>query len=166
MSYSVQFIFISRNMCQDNWPSLTWALVLVSCPGFEICATCLCLEKKLYVLCLAYDCLTRGDFNSLDPMGCGCNFYWCNIWIHGNHWYLKHFMWNCPPPPTPHPHPHPLGKTEDTMAGRSTLAQVMAWCRQAANHYLNQCWPDTSSICIYGTQFINHYCCRCPSTFQ
>ena len=24
---------------------------------------------------------------------------------------------------------------------RSTLVQVMAWCRQAASHYLNQCWP-------------------------
>ena len=24
---------------------------------------------------------------------------------------------------------------------RSTLLQVMAWCRQAPSHYLNQCWP-------------------------
>ena len=24
---------------------------------------------------------------------------------------------------------------------RSTLAQVMAWCRQATSHYLSQCWP-------------------------
>ena len=23
---------------------------------------------------------------------------------------------------------------------RSTLGQVMAWCRQAASHFLNQCW--------------------------
>ena len=23
----------------------------------------------------------------------------------------------------------------------STLVQVMAWCRQASSHYLNQCWP-------------------------
>ena len=23
---------------------------------------------------------------------------------------------------------------------KSTLAQVMAWCRQATSHYLNQCW--------------------------
>ena len=23
----------------------------------------------------------------------------------------------------------------------STLVQVMAWCRQATSHYLNQCWP-------------------------
>ena len=26
-------------------------------------------------------------------------------------------------------------------ANKSTLAQVMAWCRQATSHYLNQCWP-------------------------
>ena len=24
---------------------------------------------------------------------------------------------------------------------KSTLVQVMAWCRQASSHYLNQCWP-------------------------
>ena len=30
-----------------------------------------------------------------------------------------------------------LGFTDD----KSTLAQVMAWCRQATSHYLNQCWP-------------------------
>ena len=24
---------------------------------------------------------------------------------------------------------------------QSTLVQVMAWCRQAASHYLSQCWP-------------------------
>ena len=30
-----------------------------------------------------------------------------------------------------------LGFTDD----KSTLVQVMAWCRQATSHYLNQCWP-------------------------
>ena len=24
---------------------------------------------------------------------------------------------------------------------KSTLGQVMAWCRQATSHYLSQCWP-------------------------
>ena len=28
---------------------------------------------------------------------------------------------------------------------KSTLVQVMAWCRQAASHYLSQCWP---SLCL------------------
>ena len=30
----------------------------------------------------------------------------------------------------------PQGLTDD----KSTLIQVMAWCRQATSHYLNQCW--------------------------
>ena len=25
---------------------------------------------------------------------------------------------------------------------KSTLVQVMAWCRQATSHYLSQCWPS------------------------
>ena len=29
----------------------------------------------------------------------------------------------------------------DFTDGQSTLVQVMAWCRQATSHYLNQCWP-------------------------
>ena len=28
---------------------------------------------------------------------------------------------------------------------KSTLVQVMAWCRQATNHYLSQCWPRSIS---------------------
>ena len=28
----------------------------------------------------------------------------------------------------------------------STLAQVMAWCRQAPSHYLNQCWLIISKV--------------------
>ena len=33
----------------------------------------------------------------------------------------------------------PLGLTND----KSTLVQVMAWCRQATSHYLTQCWPTS-----------------------
>ena len=29
----------------------------------------------------------------------------------------------------------------DLTDDKSTLVQVMAWCRQAASHYLSQCWP-------------------------
>ena len=28
---------------------------------------------------------------------------------------------------------------------KSTLVQVMAWCRQATSHYLSQCWPRSRS---------------------
>ena len=31
---------------------------------------------------------------------------------------------------------------------KSTLVQVMTWCRQATSHYLSQCWP--SSLWPYG----------------
>ena len=34
-----------------------------------------------------------------------------------------------------------LNLTDD----KSTLVQVMAWCRQATRHYLNQCWPRSMS---------------------
>ena len=29
----------------------------------------------------------------------------------------------------------------DLIDGKSTLVQVMAWCRQTTSHYLSQCWP-------------------------
>ena len=29
----------------------------------------------------------------------------------------------------------------DFTDNKSTLVQVMAWCRQATSHYLSQCWP-------------------------
>ena len=35
---------------------------------------------------------------------------------------------------------------EDLTNGYPTLFQVMAWCHQAASHYLSQCWPD---LCHY-----------------
>ena len=31
------------------------------------------------------------------------------------------------------------------LTDKSTLVQVMAWCRQAASHYLSQCWPRSQS---------------------
>ena len=39
---------------------------------------------------------------------------------------------------------------------QSTLVHAMAWCRQAASHYLSQCWP--SSLVPYGVtrpQWVN-----------
>ena len=39
------------------------------------------------------------------------------------------------------------------MIDLSTLAQVMAWCRQATSHYLSQCWPR--SISPYGVSAWN-----------
>ena len=33
----------------------------------------------------------------------------------------------------------------DLTHDKSTLVQVMAWCRQATSHYLSQCWPRSLS---------------------
>ena len=33
----------------------------------------------------------------------------------------------------------------DLTDDKSTLVQVMAWCRQAPSHYLSQCWPRSVS---------------------
>ena len=34
---------------------------------------------------------------------------------------------------------------QDFTDDKSTLVQVMAWCRQATSHYLSQCWPRCMS---------------------
>ena len=39
----------------------------------------------------------------------------------------------------------------DLADDQSTLVQVMAWCRQAASHYLSQCWPR--SMLPYGVSW-------------
>ena len=48
----------------------------------------------------------------------------------------------------------PLNLTDD----KSTLVQVMAWCRQATIHYLNHCWlRSLSPYRISRPQWIKHY---------
>ena len=55
--------------------------------------------------------------------------------------------------------------TRDLSDAKSTLVQVMAWCRQVTSHYLNQCWPrsaiwrDHATMCYYieaGWRMQNH----------
>ena len=39
---------------------------------------------------------------------------------------------------------------------KSTLVQIMAWCRQATSHYLSQCWPrPMSSNGVTRPQWVN-----------
>ena len=33
------------------------------------------------------------------------------------------------------------------LTDKSTLVQVMAWCREATSHYLNLCWPISPTPC-------------------
>ena len=43
----------------------------------------------------------------------------------------------------------------DLADDKSTLVQVMAWCRQAISHYLSQCWPRSlSPYGVYGPQCV------------
>ena len=47
---------------------------------------------------------------------------------------------------------------------QSTLVQVMAWCRQATSHYLNQCWPRAMSpYYVIIPQWDN--CAICPERY-
>ena len=46
-------------------------------------------------------------------------------------YYLNmHFLWKC------------IGIDANILSLTITLVQAMAWCRQALNHYLSQCWPQ------------------------
>ena len=38
----------------------------------------------------------------------------------------------------------PMDLTDDKL----TLAQLMAWCRQAPSHYLSQCWPRLPELML------------------
>ena len=62
--------------------------------------------------------------------------------------YLEYILWNglrwVPQNPNDH---------------KSTLVQVMAWCRQATSHYLSQCWPRSMSpYGVTGPQWGNQHC--------
>ena len=52
----------------------------------------------------------------------------------------------------------PRDPTDD----KSTLVQVMAWCRQATSHYLSQCWPR--SVSPYGVTRPHQKCNRVQSS--
>ena len=55
----------------------------------------------------------------------------------------------------------------DLTDDKSTLVQVMAWCRQATSHYLSQCWPRSMSPHgVTRPQWVNHIhlCLFCSRT--
>ena len=50
----------------------------------------------------------------------------------------------------------PIWMSLDFTDDQSTLVQVMAWCRQAASHYLSQCWPRSlSPYGVTGPEWVN-----------
>ena len=53
----------------------------------------------------------------------------------------------------------------DFIDDQSTLVQVMAWCRQATNHYLSQCWPRSlSSYGVTRPQWVDLHICKVSDT--
>ena len=56
----------------------------------------------------------------------------------------------------------------DLTDDKSTLVQVMVWCRQATSHYLNQCWPrSTSPYGVTRPQWVNSLTPeRCGSDYK
>ena len=78
--------------------------------------------------------VTVACFNSLAPGRFKVNFRWVNfkliLLVYG--WGMVReiaLIW----------------MSLDHTYGKSTLVQVMAWCRQATSHYLSQCWPRSQS---------------------
>ena len=55
----------------------------------------------------------------------------------------------------------------DLADGKSTLVQVMAWCRQATSHYLSQCWPRSlSPYDVTRPQWVMIFTSNWPSSFN
>ena len=54
----------------------------------------------------------------------------------------------------------------DLTDDKSTLVQIMAWCRHATSHYLSQCWPRSMSpYDVTRPQWVNSLA-PCSSNFQ
>ena len=70
-------------------------------------------------------------FNSLIPGRSGCDSKKCNFQSYFTEWHLQ-FVWKCLQMNT-------VGPYNDR---KSTLVQVMAWCRQATSYYLNRVGQD------------------------
>ena len=73
------------------------------------------------------------------------------------------FVWGIPRWPVNSPHKWPVTRkmfpfddvilrwiSLDLNDKKSTLVQVMDWCRQTASHYLSQCWPSYMSPYVRG----------------
>ena len=91
---------------------------------------------KQAILCIFLDILymfTRWDMtvNSLTPDRFNWNIRWVIFKLFLVIWWLRYQLLDCP--------------QKNLTNDKSTLVQVMAWCRQATSHYLSQCWPRSMS---------------------
>ena len=118
------------------------------------------LELSLYPCCsVLYFCSFITDFqlthwllwdlDSILKVLSSILFYWlvCSdlLMIMPSEW-LRWMSWDLP---------------ED----KSTLVQVMAWCRQASSHYLSQCWPRSVHKTHWKSSYLVGTACAksCPS---
>ena len=58
-----------------------------------------------------------------------------NYHVNSSHWWLVYLLWNC----------HQMNVTGFYWLDKSTLVQVMAWCRHATSHHLSQYWIRSMS---------------------
>ena len=93
-------------------------------------------ELKMGNICHKTNCpsIKCPDLNSLAPGRFKVNFRWVilKLILMVNGWGISceiALIWVS------------LDHTYD----KSTLVQVMAWCRQATSHYMSQCWPRSLS---------------------
>ena len=107
------------------------------------------LSEPMMVSLLTHICVTRPQWvNSLALEDCNeiKRFKKGDFQTDVSDSGLKCLLWNCPQ----------MNATWSN-CDQSILVQIMAWCRQATSHYLNQCWPWLMSL--YGTrpQWVNPY---------
>ena len=112
-------------------------------------------QPRIFINTVGVNCIIRSDriwtpqlqfakFNSLAPGRCGCNF---KLVIFKLIPKIVMFRISCEIALRWIP--------EDLVNGKSTLVQIMAWCLQATNHYLNQWWlRSVRSYGITGPQWV------------
>ena len=140
-----QFIMSSTWDIQGSWPGTSWDLLkkqgqpgifnwmtwdLGDTPETTLVQWCIYLSPSLH----EFITLSSLSFNSLAPGRPGCHFktaIFNLVLLIGIFTLSKDntLRWM------------PRDLTDD----KSTLVQVMAWCRQATSHYLSQCWPSSMS---------------------
>ena len=125
----VWFCFVPRFLCGAVGKVLnsTWPINAGRC--LRILAGLMRLRMGM-----AVSCLWPASFNSLAPGWSECDSKNVIFQSCFTDWYLQTF------------HDNALRwMPQDLTDDKSTLLQVMAWCRRAPSHYLSQCWLSSLS---------------------
>ena len=88
--------------------------------------------------------------NSMLPGRCCCDFKYINTYIDFKHnWGIKIFSIQVS---------INLQWLPDVIDSKLTHVLVVAWCHQATNHYLNQCWPSFIAPWVQSSCFHDDTC--------